>query len=475
MNLRTVLHRSWRVLRWALLALVLLTACAIAALWWANRQDDALRPEVVAAMAFTPPDAEAMRRNGYFTMLGLGAPADQDALTAGQRFFAAQLADYSEFQVKGTLDSSAIRGAFPHRSVQLGATRCDAEVSDCFGHYLTHASAVRDHLHRQRSLVARYLSLRDFTDYTEVTPPYIGIVFPHYSDVVAASELVGMQAALAAHDGNSDEALSQLEANAAIHRQLASGSRTMMGAMVALAADMRQQRLIAGLARAWAPLDAGQAGRLARLLETLPPTMAATMAGELSFSLAAYGMSIPHDTAEMAWSSRVSRWFDNRVTALAYLPNATLNEAFDEWSEAIRLSELPPDQIDAAVQALGLQNRSSILTRWRNPVGQVLLGFSDPPVMLPYIERAHDVNGHRRLVQLQIAALRERVTPQHMPDWLAAQAPALRNPYTLQPMGWDAATQSLVFEGRQAQIQNPKPRNVYRVSVYGATPKPARP
>ncbi|MDR2220359.1 MAG: hypothetical protein LBE24_07245 [Methylobacillus sp.] len=50
-----------------------------------------------------------------------------------------------------------------------------------------------------------------------------------------------------------------------------------------------------------------------------------------------------------------------------------------------------------------------------------------------------------------------------MPAWLAAQPEELRNPYTLQPMDWDAATQSLVFEGKERQTQNPKPQNVYRV------------
>jgi hypothetical protein len=68
-------------------------------------------------------------------------------------------------------------------------------------------------------------------------------------------------------------------------------------------------------------------------------------------------------------------------------------------------------------------------------------------------------------VQLQIKALQERVPLAQMPTWLAAQPPELRNPYTLQPMGWDAATQALVFEGRQPNTQNPEPRNVFRVPI----------
>ena len=44
----------------------------------------------------------------------------------------------------------------------------------------------------------------------------------------------------------------------------------------------------------------------------------------------------------------------------------------------------------------------------------------------------------------------------------------LRNPYTLAPMGWDAGTQSLVFEGRRPQNQNPARSSTYRVRVFNA-------
>jgi hypothetical protein len=35
-------------------------------------------------------------------------------------------------------------------------------------------------------------------------------------------------------------------------------------------------------------------------------------------------------------------------------------------------------------------------------------------------------------------------------------------------MDWDAATQSLLFTGRQPQNQNPEPKNIYRLRL-GAT------
>ena len=54
-----------------------------------------------------------------------------------------------------------------------------------------------------------------------------------------------------------------------------------------------------------------------------------------------------------------------------------------------------------------------------------------------------------------------------MPAWLAQSPEALRNPYTLEPMQWDAAANSLVFEGREKQNQNPGRSSTYRVRLRG--------
>ncbi|MDR2875462.1 MAG: hypothetical protein LBV44_05990, partial [Methylobacillus sp.] len=151
-----------------------------------------------------------------------------------------------------------------------------------------------------------------------------------------------------------------------------------------------------------------------------------------------------------------------------YLPNASCNAAYRQWQESLRLSRLPPEQLKAEAAKFRQATADTAPQPWalRNYVGNVLLSIAIPDYAA-YIERAHDVEGYHRLIRLQIAALHERVPPGQMADWLAGQAPELKNPYTLQPMQWDAATQSLVFTGEQAQSQNPEPKNVYRALLGG--------
>ena len=461
---RTVVHRIWRVLRWPLWGGLVLLLGAVIALWWANRHDDVLLPDVAAAMTFSPPDAEAMRRNGYFIMLGLGAPPAEDARTAGQRFFAAQLADYERYQQSGDFAASTTGSAFKHRLVELGVAGCHAEVSDCYAHYLKHTDAIRALSAQHLPLTTRYLSLRDPPEYTEVIPPYAGS-FANYADVVAASQLVGMQAALALHAGHAAEAWRLLDANATIHQRLWRGSRTLVGAMIALAVDMRHQRLVSDMARASAPITREQANRWASVVNTPATTLAAALVGERNFSLVAYGPISSKDPVKITeWGEALNWLIESTIVELGYLPNATANAAYASWAEAIHNAGLPANQLATRSNAPAEHETALLL---RNPIGQLMLG-SALNSTISYVERTHDVEGHRRLVRLQILALREQITSARMPEWLAQQPPGLRNPYTLQPMEWDAAAGALVFEGRQAQTLNPEPRNIYRVALYAA-------
>ena len=105
----------------------------------------------------------------------------------------------------------------------------------------------------------------------------------------------------------------------------------------------------------------------------------------------------------------------------------------------------------------------------RNAVGSCLIGMS-ASVYGTYLQRVTDINGFRRLVQLQRKAMAESVTAADMPAWLNQSPPELRDPYTLGPMQWDAASNSLVFEGKAPQNQHPDESRTYRVRLLTSTP-----
>lgn len=75
------------------------------------------------------------------------------------------------------------------------------------------------------------------------------------------------------------------------------------------------------------------------------------------------------------------------------------------------------------------------------------------------------MEGYRRLVLLQRLAQQHHIAADAVPQWLETSTPELRNPYTEQPMQWDASTQSLVFEGREQQSQHADRSSTYRIHL----------
>ena len=466
-------YRFWRVLRWgllALLALALLAAGAMVVVWWPNRHDEPLRPEVARLPRFDAPTPEALRRNGYFMLMGLGAP---DPLAASLRLLQAQKQDYEQFQRTGQHGVRAHAAGVP-KFFRIGALSCDAQEDDCYAFYLRHAAAIRAKLAEYAPLTERYLSVLDLQVYEEeAAPDMLAIRWPQYAPL---SELVSMRAALLLAEGHTDEALALLERNARLHQRLLAGARTQAGAMMALEADLRQQRLISSAAPHLPALTAAYAERVSGLLQStpaplaLPVSMATPMEGGIHWTVnQVKSMFLPPflrgANGSLPWLDRLMRFgFD-----LTYLPHATQNLAYSLQQENIRLARLPADHLTALRIAAARQVYADAISVdiWplRNFGGRWLMAFGGPELAVSAIQLGHDIEGHRRLARLQIAALHERVPLGDMVDWLAKQPPELCNPYTLQPMGWDARTQSLVFDGRQPQSQNPEPSHIYRVRL----------
>ena len=484
MSLQTVFRTVGRWVRALLLAALALLAAGVLVLWWVNRQDEPLRPEVAQALAFSAPTPEAMRRNGYFRLLGLGAPPAEDAQAAGERFFAAQVRGYERFRATGEMPALAAQ-AYARQPVEPGPLRCDAEVADCYAHTVAQADLARQTLARYAVPVERYLALADAPQFEEVLPPYIGVEMPYYQDAVAASQLVGVRAALLWQGGQPRQALALLARDAQVQARMGPGAGTLVGAMIAQAMQVRRQRLLgAMLAHAKGrPLDAeGWRAAVGGSTADLSPALA----GEARWTLAAVALvtrpfeppAATGDEAPPTWPERARALSWSLLSRLSYLPHATQNQTWRAQQAMLALAALPASELDAAVAQArehlppASDERGFLPLQPRNMVGQMLLGMGSPDMWLTYIERAHDVEGHRRLLLLAIEARSAGVALADMPAWLAVTPAALRHPYTGQPMDWDAANATLRYQGRQPQPQNPPPRQLYRLSLVAPQPLP---
>ena len=474
-----------RLVGWLLAGLLTLALLAVTIFWLINRKDEALLPEVAQAIVFTPPPPEAMQRNAYFVLLGLGAPVGEDALAAGMRFFAAQMQDYADRRQTGQARSSTVQ-AWPHQPLEINALRCPVERDDCLEYWLPRQGTIRAALKQYAHVLRRYHSLLEMPEYEEVIPPDLAVAMPYYGDLVAASDLVLMQAALLLHGGDAAQALLLLEHNARLHQRLMAGSRTLIGGMIALSMQMRQQRVVSHLLLRHPVLARAHTARWQAALSS-EADLSAALAGEGRWMVSSFNTDMSQELRRLAAGNFPGKDEASMVARLEktlaisqkfYLHHETLNRFYRAYRVAMRLADVPADQIDAQVTRVA-QEQVIIGQPWwkrpyfglRNQLGNILLEMGQPDIQR-YIERAHDVEGHRRLVLLQLAAYSAGLEAADMPDWLAKSPEALRNPYTLAPMGWEAdkspsrAGGSLVFQGRQPQVQNPARSPVYRVRVF---------
>ena len=158
----------------------------------------------------------------------------------------------------------------------------------------------------------------------------------------------------------------------------------------------------------------------------------------------------------------------NKASRLGFLPQQTLNISIQNIQEAQAISTLPTHQMEAAFDSVSQRRAKDYActpwTRLRNILGICVISVGSDHY-LEYMQRITDFEGYRRLVLLQHKAKIQQIALAEMPTWLTQSPQELHNPYTQQSMHWDAATNSLVFEGRERQNQNPDQSSIYRIRL----------
>ncbi|MGP1684092.1 MAG: hypothetical protein ACTS8S_17365 [Giesbergeria sp.] len=467
-----------RLLRWAASALVALLALLVLTLVAANWSDEPLLPEAVAMQRFAPPDAASMLRNGYFVVLGLDAPADEDAQVAGMHRFTVAAVAYQTYRQTGTWapstddEKQAARTDGVFSDSTLG---CTAEQPDCLRHYLAHADTAAHELQRLAPLLERYRAVDALPDYQEVVLPDPALLLPSYIPIMTASELVGIEASLLLQSGQTARALAMLSDNRHRLQRLMDGSGTLIGAMETTAAIYRQQRLMGDIVHSQPNVARDHTLALQAALGAAPLSLSAALQGEMHWAMGMYAteqqVSLAPLPSTASMAQKIGATLERTWARWTYLPQQTANLGYQRWSDIVVLPRTTADTRDSALRDMEARAHNNL--GWgigdlypRNPAGKMFAALGSPSLYLTYLQRVQDVDAHRRMLLLQLAATAQAITPEHMAAWLAGSPPELRNPYTGEPMGWDTEQQALVFEGREEQTQNPERSATYRIKVF---------
>jgi hypothetical protein len=474
-------RRFLKALGWLLRALAGLAAVWLGALIVANWNDDPLSEAAQQALQYTPPTEQALGGNGYLILMGLDAPAGGDAvgdaIALGRQRLAREIERRQWVQAHGDRQEGMPPSMPPPHDagddVLPTRWRCPAEATDCFAWYARHEVEIASLARTHSAVLQRLAGITSAARFNNPAPAYLLAEHAPFGVLVRAHELWLAQASLAWTHGQHLQAIEMARQAVQLRRRLANGADTLVAAMIAIAMQHRELRwLSAASKQGTRSPPAAVTEAIESLLSVPTESLTPALAGEMRFIASAFYLyrtaGLPAEASEEppAWWQRTLR----KTSNLGFLPHHTLNLSIGYQQQVQALSSLPAHQLQNAFsEASSRWAKDGTCSLWlhlRNPVGRCLAEIQAPSYQR-YAQRIADIDGFRRLVLLQHRAAVEQIAPADMPAWLAQSAQALRNPYTLEPMAWDAATRSLVFEGREKQNQNPDRSSTYRVRLRG--------
>lgn len=472
-----------KILGWLLVALAVVAAIGLTALIAANWTDDPLSEAAQQALRYTPPTEQELDDNGYLILMGLDAPeegdAAADAMALGRQRLVREIERRRWVETHGDAPNGmppSIPAENAGDGVLPARLRCPAGAPSCFSWYSKHRAEIHALTQANQAQLQRLAAAVSARQFSNPAPFYLLAEFPPFARLMRAHELWLAQASLQWTLGQTQEALNIARQAARLRSRLTNNSNSLIASMIALAMQHRELRWLSDASAALEPKTPAAASRNIEELLSLPTgSLHHALEGEKQFTASiSYSLKDAQgsDLLTAPWDSphaTHTKWqkLQNKVSALAYLPHQTLNLSISHLQQVQVLSALPAHRLEAAFSdALRQWNEDHpcVTIRLRNAFGLCMAAIAMPSYQA-YAQRMADMEGYRRLVLLQHRAAVQRIALADMPAWLAETPQELHNPYTLQPMQWDAAANSLVFEGREKQTQNPDQSPVYRIHL----------
>ena len=429
-----------------------------------NWGDEDLKPEVAQILSWQAP-TNTFDDNGYLVLLGIEAPLEMEASTVGKKALQAELARFDSMQ-KTHKETPA---QAPNLSeiddyIDWKAEQCNYQKQqNCVDFYLQQDRAkLTLALASQARLTARFKTIKQSKNYTEVMPPMMSAQIPKYGSLVNASELARIQAILDMADNRMDTGVQSYVNNALFSRRLLRESNSLVSHMVAVAMMQRDTRVLSELMSKY-PIIAS------KYSAQLMPVLAPISAPEYNLKKAimqATNWQLPminnmrYATAT-EFAGEKTNFIQKVWIKLGFQPNATLNLFNAQASDIIKLAELNAAQFaDKKAHYLAMQKENNDVVDYRlltqkNPIGRILASISVPEYD-KYIERQHDLDGYIYMVNFQLTALVNKLEIKKL---------ALHDPYR-NLMQYDANSGVLTFAGKQPSNVNFKQSNIYQVKLH---------
>jgi len=387
--------------------------------------------------------------NGYFSVVGLQAPASANAHRVGTLMV---LMAFDRLERGERIAGGQSFAAFlkePASAVTPIPNVCDDGQAVCLTKMKAHFEKARHWQRVHQVAWAEYVQATRLPRFVDRAPGAQSIsetiaLFSEAARFVAVSYWV---------ESRPEDAFSLLE-------QSVHFCRTVLEGTVALVVKMAAQTCIqqGWVLAAQMVLDAPEPilSRVAQSLDALErPILPYQMAlGAVVETQASQALDILFDSPQAKKLTRIRNdWFNAWIHPF-FLPNQTLNQFFDRQMAQRAYDRMTHQEL--ARMSIGSVTQSNRVHQWwswlrgGNPIGSWLLDSVPSDALLPYALRVRALESQRRLLVLVRHCVRARLLPS-APQACASDAPeALRNPFDGAAPEWVPAENSLVLPVRSS-------------------------
>jgi hypothetical protein len=293
---------------------------------------------------------------------------------------------------------------------------------------LTHPAEVDRLVQDNAELLERYHRLYIYRMYTEPLDGGSCTPFPLISPIRNIQKVKFLHLAQLAQQGKLRDALLEVQKDGEFWRFVAKNSKTLISKLVSLAILTTDLQFVAELGTQPTPNrdDMQIIQTILRPFDQGETAFRSTLEGEAIFSLLAF-QSIYHGDQK-----------DPTMNSSLLKSNTTGNGIYSSFQQSIAWSEMTPREFAASVNLK--EDTDSLIRNWSaiyNPVGEILNNIAQPN-FARYINRGHRIECLRRLALLKILAGKENIKPEDMQRFLNGHRSDYGNPYTGEPMQWEA-------------------------------------
>ncbi len=431
-----------------------------------NLGDEELRSEVKQVLDWQPPEHALDKDNGFLILLGMDAPAGQDAWQVGKQHLAAEFLRYKitrQTHKEPPNESDQIIRLLDKKWERY---RCDYfKEQNCVEFYIKQdAAKLNSFFTAFAPQLQRLETIKRRKYLVETVPPMITAMLPPYGSLAIPYDINRIKAVRKIANGNLEQGVSIWVENAMFSRRLLKESSSLISRMVAIAIIQRDMRILSELIAKYAEITAYRKKLLPGLasISGAEFNMVKPLIYERDYALHIVNLIPYEDKGEFFVDYGISR---NYVESLIYQPNTTNNLFYDWGTLDAQLAESGPLHLNEAITWLNSKQENLLGFGLRpyyanNPIGKILIQVGGNHKA--YLERQHDTDGFMRLVGLQLELAANQVVSE---DGIRQVMQKYTNPYTGKPFDYDPKTKQITFIGRQPSRVNVGESKMYRITL----------